>query len=130
MILKNGLYNGIITSIDLKSFTRKDEKKTTFEVFKVSVRVNGEGQGLKDITTTFSKEYGIKYFRDFCKVSSKELIGRACKVLIIKKSFDYTDNNGEDKSGICNEIKYLNLIDNDGNLMIMNEKTEAQKDLW
>ena len=75
MIFNNGIYNGVITGIELKEYTKKDNK-TKFEVFKVAVRVNGDKQGLKDLKATFSKEYGLKYFRDFCKISSKELIGK------------------------------------------------------
>ncbi len=129
MILNNGTYNGVITNIELKEFAKKDDKKTKFEVFRISVRVNGDKQGLKDLKATFSKEYGLKYFRDFCKLSSKDLIGKPCKCTVIKKSFLQEDENDNSKEIFCNEIKYLNLVDEQGNAIIMTEN-ENKKDLW
>ena len=127
MILNNGNYNGVITAIELKEYTKKDNK-TKFEVFKVSVRINGEKQGLKDLKATFSKEYGLKYFRDFCKVTSRELIGKPCKCTVIKKAFTVEEED-EVKEVFCNEIKYLNLVDSEGNALIMTEN-ENKKELW
>ena len=129
MILNNGIYNGVITNIELKEYSKKDDKKTKFEVFKISVRVNGEKQGLKDLKATFSKEYGLKYFRDFCKLASRDLIGKSCKCTVIKKSFLQEDENDNSHEVFCNEIKYLNLLDENGKPMIMAD-SENKKDLW
>lgn len=129
MIIKEGKYYGIITNVKQEKFqtknknNEKDFKPKTFEIIKISVRVNCGESGLKDLNARLSKDYAIKYFKEFLGLSSKELINKECVCTIIRKEF--TTSNGD--SAICNEVKFINLINEKGEAIIMPSEEEVEE---
>ena len=76
------------------------------------------------MTARFGMDYAKKYFNDFCGLKSSQLTGLSCVCTVIKKSYE---KDGETR--YCNDIKYLNLIDDNGKPIILRDDEEFEE-LW
>lgn len=102
----------------IKKISQKNIKTTTGKLFskfviECDVTMNDKGE-IRTYRSEMSMEYAKKYFT-FCGVPSKDLIGKPCEVTLRKRG--YTTADGEERT--ITDIKYLNLLDDEGKPMIM-----------
>lgn len=126
--MKNGTYNGIITKIEKNTITKKTDN-TKFDVFVARVDIKNEKNEVKNLRFSQGMQYALEYFRDKCGVASKDMIGKPCKCTVITKESRPDEDGNTFK---FNEIKYLNLFDEDGNVIKRRDVAETADDnkLW
>lgn len=123
-LIKSGNYIGVIKSVTKKECETKD-KKNKFNVIVFQINVNGEKNGIKTLKHEMSENYAVKYFKDFLKIKSKDLIDKPCNVVVIVKEFVTSDG----EKGFCNEIKYINLL-NENNEPIFMPREDTPEDIF
>lgn len=109
----------------LKKIEKRDCKTKAGQKFSVidytcEVEVNDSGD-IKILKGSMNIDYAKKYF-EFCKITSKEAINKDVNVVIAKRK--YSDSNGADH--IVLYIKFLNFLDKDGNIIVMNTKKDEE----
>lgn len=115
--------NATIKKIGSKTI-KIDGKQFTKIVIECDVVVNDKRE-IRTYRSEMSQDYAKRYF-GFCKVSSKDLPGRKADVVLRKRAYDANDGTVR----YVTEIKYLNLLDDDGKPIIMKtEETAVSDDL-
>lgn len=113
---------GILKKIELKEYTTKDNKKKFKKVeFTCDVKIDEKGN-IKTLKGSYGEEFARKYF-EYCNVKTKDLIGKEVECVTSKKSFE---KDGETK--IVTYIKFLNVLDKDGNVIIMPKDSQQELD--
>lgn len=112
---------GKIKKVYAKEFKARDSRK--FKKICIEVDVVGENNIVRTRTAQMSIDYAKKYF-NHCGLSSADLPGMDCNVTMQKRMFK--DAEGNDR--VVEEIKYLNMLDDAGNPIIM-RKEEPSEDL-
>lgn len=107
---------GTVKKFEVRECTTRDKKKFKVIDFTVDVLVDEEKRLIKTLKGTMSEEYARKYFAH-CGVKTKDLIGANVEVVVSKRQYD--NANGETRT--IQFIKYLNVLDIDGNAIILNE---------
>lgn len=109
---------GIVKKIELKECQTKD-KKNKFRVleFTCDVTLNDKGE-IKTLRGSWGEEYAKKYLA-YLGMKSKELIGKEVDCTIAKRQYE---KEGETRT--INFIKYMNLIDKDGNPIYLPKEEE------
>lgn len=104
----------------IKKIYKKTVKtpNTTFDKICIDCDVViNEKNEVKTYKSEMSPEYAKKYF-NFCKLSSVDAIGHPCEVTLRKRQ--YTNAAGEERT--YTEIKYLNILGEDGKPIIMRKE--------
>ena len=105
---------GKLKKIELKEFKTKDGKKTFKKVeFTCDVFIDDKGI-IKTLKGSYSEDFARRYFA-FCGVKSKDLIGKDVECVISKRA--YENDKGEERA--VNFIRFLNVLDHEGNPIIM-----------
>lgn len=109
---------GIVKKIELKECQTKD-KKNKFKVleFTCDVTINDKGE-IKTLRGSWGEEYAKKYLA-YLEMKSKELIGKEVDCTIAKRQYE---KEGETRT--INFIKYMNVIDKDGNPIYLPKEEE------
>lgn len=114
---------GILKRIELKEYATKDNKKKFKKVeFVCDVKIDDKGN-IKTLKGSYGEEFARKYF-EYCNVKTKDLIGKEVECVTAKRT--YTNSDGETK--IVTYIKFLNVLDKDGNIIIMPKDTQQELD--
>lgn len=105
---------GTLKKIELKEYNTKDNKRSFKKVeFVCDVQINDNGT-IKTLKGSYSEDFARKYFA-YCNVKTKDLIGQTVNCVISKKA--YENDKGEER--IINFIRFLNVLDKNGNPIIM-----------
>ncbi len=104
-----GFLNAVIMSVEKKDYSTKDGR--SFSKILFSVVAEGERTALKG---SMSVEYATKYF-NFCGVKGSELVGKPCYVSVRDEVF----LNKAGDPCTARKIRFLNLIDEDGNRLLL-----------
>lgn len=117
-----------IKKIELKEFTAKRGenagKKFKKLVITCDVRVDDKGV-IKTYKASLSEAYAKKYF-EFCGKKTRDVIGEECEVSLQKR--EYTDGEGLKRQ--LTEIRFFNLLNEDGQAIIMPKDEEATPINW
>ena len=81
--------------------------------FKADVKINDKGD-IKTLKGSYGEEFAKKYFT-YCGVKTKDLIGKE----VAKRSYE---KDGE--SRVVSYIKYLNVLDKEGNPIYLPKDNE------
>lgn len=111
-----------IKKISQKNIKTQTGKQFSKFVIECDVLVNEKGE-IRTYRSEMSMDYAKRYFQ-FCGVPSRELVGKDCEVTLRKRA--YTAADGTPRT--ITEIKYLNLIDDAGNPIIMPTETTETTD--
>lgn len=109
---------GILKKVDLKKYTTKDGRN--FNKFEFEVEVELPNGDVRTRKGSYSEDFAKKYF-NFCKVKTKDLIGKEVGVTLAKRTYEA---NGEKRT--YEYIKWLNILDKDGQPVFMPSEN-AQK---
>ena len=103
---------GILKSI--KRVEYKTAKGTKFSKveFTCDVKMNENGE-IKTLKGSYGEEFARKYFTH-CGVLTKDLVGKEVECTIAKKSYE-----AEGKMRTYQYIKYLNVLDSEGNAIYL-----------
>lgn len=105
---------GKLKKIELKSFKTKDGKKSFNKVeFTCDVAIDDKGT-IKTLKGSYSEDFARKYFA-YCGIKTKDLIGKEVECIVSKRA--YENDKGEER--VVNFIRFLNVLDADGNAIIM-----------
>lgn len=105
---------GKLKKIELKEFKTKDGKKTFKKVeFTCDVFIDDKGT-IKTLKGSYSEDFARKYFA-YCGIKTKDLIGKEVECIVSKRA--YENDKGEER--VVNFIRFLNVLDADGNEIIM-----------
>ena len=107
---------GILKSIKLRNVKTKDGKDFSVIDYVVDVITDEAKQEVKTYKGNMSVEYAKKYFA-FAGTTTKDQIGKEVEVVLSKRIWE---KDGEQRT--VTFIKYLNLLDEDGEAIIMNKK--------
>lgn len=112
---------GTLKKIELREFTTKDKRNFKKVEFTCDVNIDEKGT-IKTLKGSYSEDYAKKYFA-YCGVKTKDLIGQQVDCVISKRA--YENDKGEQR--IINFIRFLNVLDKEGNPILMPK--ESQEDL-
>ena len=105
---------GKLKKIELKTFKTKDGKKSFNKVeFTCDVTIDDKGT-IKTLKGSYSEDFARKYFA-YCGIKTKDLIGKEVECIVSKRA--YENDKGEER--VVNFIRFLNVLDADGNAIIM-----------
>lgn len=108
----------IIRKVELKHINTEEGKK--FDKIEIQCDVFIDDKNVRSRRASMSVDYAKKYFAH-CGLSSADLPGKVCEVILRKRH--YTDKNtGEMR--MYEEIKYLNMLDENGDPIIMRNKPD------
>jgi hypothetical protein len=110
MILKNGYYNGVITSIEVKEYENA-EKKNKFKKLIIGIDLTLDKNEVKNVKCS----YGLDSARDIFSnsgVKTDEAVGKTIRVYVFQKSI----KNAE-KTVTFNVATGLRFIDEKGNVI-------------
>lgn len=113
---------GILKEIKKIECKTKEGKKFSLVEFKCDVKINDKGE-IKTLRGSYGEEFAKKYFT-FCGVKTKDLVGKTVDVVIGKRT--YTNDEGEERT--VNFIKYLNVLDEEGNPIRLPKDDETELD--
>lgn len=111
------IMEGIVKSFKLRNVKTKDNKEFKTLDYVCDVVVNEEKGEIKTLKGSMSAEYARKYFA-FCGVKTADLVNKKVNVVISKRK--YENSNGEERT--VNFIKYLNVLDEEGNPIIISKE--------
>ncbi len=112
-----------VKSINVETFKTKDGKKEFKKaVYVCDVTINEATGEVKTLKGNASVEYFKKYLQ-YCNVQAKELPGKLVDVVVSKRA--YTNDKGEER--IYSQIKYLNILNEEGKPIIMPNENEVGK---
>lgn len=112
-----------IKRVYMKHITTQTGKKFDKVLIECDCIVDDRGT-LKTYKSEMSTDYAKKYFAH-CGLTSKQLPGMPCEVTLRRRAFTGKDG----KPGACTEIRYLNMLDSEGNPIIMAAAEDASEDL-
>lgn len=104
---------GKLKKIEIKELKTKDGKKFKKVEFTCDVAVDDKGT-IRTLKGSYSEEFARKYFA-YCEVKTKDLIGKEVECITAKRA--YQNDKGEER--ITQFIRFLNVLDTDGNPIIM-----------
>lgn len=104
----------IVKKIYPREITTADGRQFKKIVFECAVEVD-DHRTVRTYRAEMSPEYVVKYFKEYCGITSAELIGQTVEVTLRQRN--YTNKNGEERT--ITEIRYLNLLDAVGEPIIM-----------
>lgn len=113
---------GTLKRIEIKEYETKDKKKFKKVEFTCDVKIDDKGS-IKTYKGSYSVEFAKKYF-EYCDVKTKDLIGKQVECILGKRSYERKD--GEEVT--ITYIKFLNVLDENGNAIIMPKDTEQDLD--
>ena len=108
----------IIRKVELKNCTDRDGRK--FDQIQITCDVFVDEKNVRTRRASMSVDYAKKYFAH-CGLSSADLPGMVCNVTLRKRA--YTNKDGDER--VIEEIRYLNMLDDDGEPIIMRKEPEA-----
>ena len=101
-----------LIKIEKKELKTKAGAKFSKIEFTCDVKINDKGD-VKTYKGSYSEDYARRYFA-YCKVTTKDLIGKEVDVSLAKRTYEH-----EGESRYVNYIKWLNVLDKDGNIIKM-----------
>lgn len=107
----------------IEQVERKTKKGTKFNVIKYTCDVEFNNGEVKTLTGSMSVDYAKKYF-EYCKETTKTAINKDVRVVVAKRK--YIDSNENERT--ISYIKFLNFIDQNGDIIIM-PSADKQEDL-
>lgn len=116
----------IIKSLELKQYEVKNGenkgKKFKKFVFVVEVTTDEVKNIIKDMKGSMSEEYGRKYFKEACGLTTtSQAIGKECEVITQKRK--WKDRYGDLR--IVTEVRYMHILDDDGKpIYLMNDEND------
>ena len=113
----------IIRKVGIKHITTTTGKKFDKIVIECDCIVDDKGT-IKTYKSEMSPDYAKRYF-GYCGLSSSQLPGKECEVTLRRRAFTSPDG----KLGAVTEIKYLNMLDANGNPIIMRQETTSTEDI-
>ena len=114
---------GTLKKIELKEDTTKDNKRAFKKVeFTCDVEIDNKGN-IKTLKGSYSEDFARKYFA-YCGVKTKDLIGKQVDCILSKRA--YENDKGEER--IVNFIRFLNVLDKEGNPIIMPKDNQQDID--
>lgn len=107
---------GVVKSVKLETFDVKkgENKGKKFSKIVISCDVTDEKNDVVTLKASLTPDYAKKYF-GYCKVSSRELVGKEVDVVVSRRSFK--DDEGIEKT--FRYIKFVNCLDENGKPIIM-----------
>lgn len=115
-----------IKSICLNEYTIKkgDNAGRKFKKFDfvVTVVTDTEKGFVKEYKGSMSEDYGRKYFKHCGYTSTGEVVGKDCEVTLQKRQF----TNGDGETRTITEVRYLNMLNEDGNPIRLNEGESSE----
>ena len=106
-----------IEMLELKTHEGKKFKKVEF----VCDVTDAKGY-VKTLKGSYGEEYARRYFK-YCEIETKDLIGKKVGVVLAKRSYE---KDGEQH--IVQFIRFMNVLDKDGNAIIMPRDNEQPMD--
>lgn len=114
---------GTLKKIELKELKTKDGKKFNKVEFTVDVVVEESKGIIQTLKGNYSEDFAKKYFK-FAGVKTSELINKEVGVVLAKKV--YENDKGEKRT--LTFIRFLNVLDADGNAIIMPKEGAKELD--
>lgn len=115
---------GILKSIEKKEFKTREGRKFEKVVITCDVMLGNKANDVRTYNGSLGIDYAKKYF-EFAGVKSKELVGKEVGIVLAKRA--YQDSEGNNKT--YEYIKYINILDAQGNAIVMpSEKTNSSLD--
>ena len=108
----------IIRSVELKHINTKDNKK--FDRIEITCDVFVDEKNVRTRKASMSVDYAKKYFA-YCGLTSADLPGKICDATLRKRPYTSKDT-GELRT--IEEIRYLNMLDDDGDPLIMRKEPD------
>ena len=102
---------GILKKVEIKEYQTKDGKK--FKKFEFVCDVKVSDKDIKTYRGSYGVDFAKAYF-EYCDVKTKDLIGKTVDCVLSKRSY-----MKDDKEVVTTYIKFLNVLDKDGNAIIM-----------
>lgn len=114
---------GTLKKIELRECQTKD-KKQKFKIveFTCDVKVDDKGN-IKTLKGSYSEEFAKKYF-SYCDVKTKDLIGKDVECVTAKREWE----NDKGEKRIVTFIRFMNVLDKDGNPIIMPKEGTEELD--
>lgn len=109
----------IIRNVSKKTISTRTGTKFDKIVILCDV-VNDKTKEVKQYKSEMSVDYAKRYFK-FCGLSSKDLPGKECDATLRRRQFTTKEGN----EAYVTEIKYLNVLDEHGEPIIMRNKEET-----
>lgn len=109
----------IIRKVELKHIATREGKK--FDKIEITCDVIVDETTIRTRKASMGVDYAKKYFAH-CGLTSADLPGMVCEVTLKKRP--YTDKNTGELRCI-EEIRYLNMLDEDGKSIIMRKEPDA-----
>lgn len=111
---------GKVIEVRKKDYKTKDGRTFTKIIIGCNVKINDKGT-IKTLKASFSEQFAHDYFT-YCNVkNNQELIGREVECTLEKKC--WLNDDGVEKTGTY--IKFLNLLDDKGNIIIMPKENSS-----
>ena len=108
-----------IKRIELKEYETEDKRK--FSKVEFTCDVENDKGDVKTLKASYNEDYAKKYLA-YCGVKTKDIIGAECEVVTARRTYE---KDGEKR--IYNYIKFVNLLDDKGQPIIM--PSEKSKEL-
>lgn len=105
----------IIKKYELKEYvaSKGANKGQKFRILKVTVETKDDKGVVKTYHGSLGEQYAKDYFA-YCGVKTVDTIGKECDVSLQRRT--YTDGDGNEHR--ITEIKFFNLLDDNGNAII------------
>ena len=114
---------GVLRKIEKKEFSTKDGRKFTKIEFVVDVETDEKRRIVKTLKGSYGEDYAKKYFA-YCKVKTKDLIGKEVECVVAKRSYD----NAEGEKRYVEYIRFMNVLDKEGKAIIMPKEGVTELD--
>ena len=108
-----------LIKIEKKELKTKDGRKFTKIEFTCDVVLNDKGE-VKTYKGDYSEDYARKYFA-YCNTTTRDVIGKEVDVSIAKRSYQH-----EGETRYVTFIKWLNLLDENGNVIRMPSENSSE----
>lgn len=110
---------GIIKGFKIRKVETKDGKSFEMLDYTADIVINDKGE-IKTLKGSMSVEYARKYFA-YCGVKTADLVNKEVAVTLAKRKYENAD--GEERT--VNFIKYLNVLNDEGEPIYMNKDTDT-----
>lgn len=112
----------ILKKVEVKEYKGEKSKFKKF-VFTCDVEVNSKGE-IRTLKGSYNYDFAKRYF-EYCGVKTKDAIGKEVSVSIGKRAFEDSEGNNR----VYTYIKYMNLLDNNGEAIIMKKEDDDNSEL-
>lgn len=112
----------ILKKIEVKEYKGENGKFKKVE-FVCDVMVNDKGE-IRTLKGSYNYDFAKRYF-EYCGIKTKDAIGKEVNVTISKRAYEDSEGNNR----VYSYIKYMNLLDKNGEAIIMKKEDDDKSEL-